>query len=100
MTDKNESLKAAEPGSHPKAEKYGMPIEHAPRIVERHFGIVDEEAALAGAQIAHDIKISKALRVAADRQVQADTPPPAPAAQPLAEALGEAQDWRAKLGLG
>jgi hypothetical protein len=92
-------LKADEPGSTPKAEKYGMPIEHAPRIIERHFGIVDDEAALAGAQAAHDIKISKALRAAADRQRQADTPAPARPAQPLAEALPEAQDWRAKLGL-
>jgi hypothetical protein len=93
-------LKADEPGSAPKAEKYGMPIEHAPRIIDRHFGVVDEEAALAGAQIAHDIKVSNALREAANRQRQADTPAPTPPAQPLAEALPEAQDWRAKLGLG
>jgi len=92
-------LKADEPGSAPKAEKYGMPIEHAPRIIDRHFGMVDNEAALAGAQIAHDIKVSKALRAASDRQRQANTPPPAPPAQPLAEALPEARDWRAKLGL-
>lgn len=92
-------LKADEPGSAPKAEKYGMPIQHAHRIVERHFGVVDDEAALAGAQIAHDIKVSKALRVAADRQRQTNTLPPAPPAQPLAEALDQAQDWRAKLGL-
>lgn len=45
MTDNNESLKAAEPGSHPKAEKYGMPIEYADRIVQRHFGVTDEQAA-------------------------------------------------------
>lgn len=76
-----------------------MPAQLAHRIVERHFGVVDEEAALAGAQIAHDIKISKALREASDRQRQADKPAPAPPAQPLAEALEEAQDWRAKLGL-
>lgn len=61
MTDENESLKAAEPGSHPKAEKYGMEIEYAHRIVERHFGIADENAALAGGQIAADIEVSKAL---------------------------------------
>lgn len=92
-------MKADEPGSVPKAEKYGMPIEYAPRIVDRHFGVVDEEAALAGAQIAHDIKISRALRAVSDRRRQESALPPAPPAQPLAEALPEAQDWRAKLGL-
>ena len=99
MTDKNESLKAAEPGSAQKAEKYGMPHQYAHRIVERHFGVVNEEAALAGAQIAHDIKVSRALRAAEDRQRQLSAPAPMPSAQPLAEALGEAQDWRTKLGL-
>lgn len=61
MTDQNESLKAAEPGSHPKAEKYGMPIEYADRIVQRHFGVTDEQAALAGGELAADIEMSKAL---------------------------------------
>ena len=100
MTAKNESLKAAEPGSHPRAQKYGMPIEHAPRIIDRHFGVVDEQAALAGAQLVHQIKQSRALRSAADRQRQLTASAPALPAQPLAEALPEAQDWRAKLGLG
>jgi hypothetical protein len=35
-------MKAEEPGSARTAEKYGMPIEYAPRIVERHFGVSDE----------------------------------------------------------
>lgn len=61
MTDENESLKAAEPGSHPKAEKYGMPIEYADRIVQRHFGVADENAELAGGALAADIEVSKAL---------------------------------------
>lgn len=61
MTDNNESLKAAEPGSHPKAEKYGMPIEYADRIVQRHFGVTDENATLAGGALAADIEVSKAL---------------------------------------
>ena len=61
MTDKNESLKAAEPGSHPKAEKYGMPAEYADRIVQRHFGVTDDNAALAGGALAADIEMSKAL---------------------------------------
>lgn len=61
MTDTNESLKAAKPGSHPKAEKYGMPIEYADRIVQRHFGVTDEQAALAGGELAADIEVSKAL---------------------------------------
>lgn len=64
MTDTNESLKAAEPGSHPKAEKYGMPIEYSDRIVQRHFGVADDNAALAGAQLAHDIEMSKAMMAA------------------------------------
>jgi len=62
MTDNNESLKATEPGSHPKAEKYGMSIEHADRIVQRHFGVTDDNAAFAGGQIASDIEMSKALK--------------------------------------
>jgi hypothetical protein len=61
MTDKNESLKAAAPGSHPKAQKYGMSIEHADRIVQRHFGVTDDNAALAGGELAADIEMSKAL---------------------------------------
>lgn len=67
MTDNNESLKAAEPGSHPKAEKYGMSIEHADRIVQRHFGVTDEQLALKGAELAHQIEQSKALRDVADK---------------------------------
>lgn len=90
-------MKADEP--YAPIVKYGMATDQTDRIIARHFGIVDDEAALAGAQIAHDIKISKALKAASDRQRQAETPPPAPPAQPLAEALEEAQDWRAKLGL-
>lgn len=61
MTDNNESLKAAEAGSHPKAEKYGMPIEYADRIVQRDFGVADENAELAGGALAADIEVSKAL---------------------------------------
>jgi len=64
MTDTNESLKAAEPTSHPKAEKYGMPIEYADRIVQRHFGVTNDNAALAGGQLAHDIEMSKAMTAA------------------------------------
>ncbi|WP_145902252.1 MULTISPECIES: hypothetical protein [Sphingobium] len=76
-----------------------MPIEHAPRIIDRHFGVVDEEAALAGAQLLHQIKQSRALRAAEDRARPLAAPPPVTPAQPLAGALPEAQDWRAKLGL-
>jgi len=92
-------MKADEPGSAPKVEKYGMPIEHAPRIIDRHFGVVDEEAALAGAQLLHQIKQSRALRAAEDRARQLVAPPPVAPAQPLAETLPEALGWRAKLGL-
>ena len=61
MTDQNDSLKAAEPGSHPKAEKYGMPAEYAERIVQRHFGVTDDNAALEGGRVAAEIEMSKAL---------------------------------------
>lgn len=93
-------MKAAEPGSAPKAEKYGMPIEYAPRIIDRHFGVLDEEAALAGAQYLHQIKQSRVLRAAEDRARQSAAPvPPAPVS-PSQPAIAEAVDWRAKLGLG
>lgn len=92
-------MKADEPGSAPKAEKYGMPIQHAPRIIDRHFGVVEDESALAGAQLLHQIKQSRVLRAAEDRARRLAAPPLVTPAQPLAEALPEAQDWRAKLGL-
>ncbi|MES2339890.1 MAG: hypothetical protein V4537_17490 [Pseudomonadota bacterium] len=46
-----------------RAEKYGMPAEYADRIVQRHFGVADDNAALAGGQVAADIEVSKALNV-------------------------------------
>lgn len=38
-----------------------MPIEYADRIVQRHFGVADENAELAGGALAADIEVSKAL---------------------------------------
>lgn len=38
-----------------------MPIEYADRIVQRHFGVTDDNAALAGGALAADIEVSKAL---------------------------------------
>ncbi|WP_298671313.1 hypothetical protein [uncultured Sphingomonas sp.] len=61
MTEQNEPLKAADAGAHPKAEKYGMPIEYADRIVQRHFGVTDDQLALDAGQVAADIEVSKAL---------------------------------------
>jgi hypothetical protein len=93
-------MKAAEPGSVPKAAKYGMPIEYAPRIIDRHFGVLDGEAALAGAQYLHQIKQSRVLREAAERRRQLAAPvPPAPVS-PSQPAIAGAVNWRAKLGLG
>ncbi|MDX3900483.1 MAG: hypothetical protein QHC40_08255 [Sphingobium sp.] len=70
---------AEEPGSRVRAEKYGMPIEYAHRIVERHFGVLNEKAALAGAQHLYQIKQSKVLREASERRRQLTAPvPPAP----------------------
>lgn len=44
-------MKAAEPRPVPKAEKYGMPIEYADRIVQRHCGVTDDNAALAASTL-------------------------------------------------
>jgi len=38
-----------------------MSIEHADRIVQRHFGVTDDNAALEGGRVAADIEMSKAL---------------------------------------
>ena len=94
-------MKAAEAGSVPKAaEKYGIPIGYAPRIIDRHFSVLDEEAALAGAQYLHQIKQSRVLREADERRMQLTAlVPPAPVS-PSQLAIAEAIDWRAKLGLG
>lgn len=92
-------MKAAEPGSAPKAEKYGMPIEYAPRIIERHFGVLDEEAALAGAQYLHQIKQSRVLREAEERRRLLIAPAPVAPVSPSQPAIAAAVDWRAKLGL-
>lgn len=70
MTDKNESLKAAEPDSVPKAEKYGMSIEHADRIVERHFGVLSEEQAIHAAEMAHNMRVGPALAAALARNAK------------------------------
>lgn len=74
-----------------------MPIENADHIVRRHFDVLDEGAALKGAQVAHDIKCCRALR--AGRAVPTvNAPVPAMLAPvPVSPAP---QDWRARLGLG
>lgn len=61
MTDNTESLKAFDPASLPKAEKYGMPIEYADRIVQRHFGVTSDDQALEAGKVAAGIEVSKAL---------------------------------------
>ncbi|MDE8651909.1 hypothetical protein [Novosphingobium album (ex Liu et al. 2023)] len=38
-----------------------MPVEYADRIMQRHFGVVDEEFALEAGKVAADIEVSKAL---------------------------------------
>lgn len=93
-------MKAEEPGSRVPAEKYGMPLRDAQNIVRRHFEVLDEAAALEGAQIAHDIKRSLALRGALDRAPPASVPAPATAVQAIpAPANPKTQDLRAQLGL-
>lgn len=70
MTDKNESPKAAEPGSHPKAEKYGMPIEYADRIVERHFEVLGEQQAIHAAAMEHNMRVGPAIAAALVRNAK------------------------------
>jgi hypothetical protein len=60
-------MKADEPGSRPKAEKYGMPIEEAPNIVRRHFEVLDEERAMQAACMDHNIRVGPAMRARLDR---------------------------------
>ena len=87
-------MKAEEPG-----QKYGMPIEEAHHIVRRHFQVRGEEAALLGAQVAHDIKVSRALTAA--RQGEHDAPVVVMPVDAEPEPVSAPQpDWRAKLGLG
>lgn len=54
--------KADVPASQLKrAEKYGMPAQYADRIVQRHFGVTDDQLSLEAGQVASDIEMSKAL---------------------------------------
>lgn len=93
-------MKAEEPGNRVRADKYGMPIENAHHIVRRHFDVLDEEAALKGAQVGHDIKCCRALM--AGRAVPTlSAPVPATPAQAASVPVTPAQqNWRARLGLG
>lgn len=77
-----------------------MPIENAHHIVRRHFAVLDDDAALKGAQAAHDIKCCRAL--AAGRELPTvSAPVPAMPAQAASVPVTPAQqDWRARLGLG
>jgi len=78
-------MKAEEPGSARTADKYGMPIEYAPRILERHFGVSDEQQLLAGGVLDHSLRvacIAKALldgRPAPSALVAVPAPEPEPA---------------------
>lgn len=53
-----------------RPEKYGMPIEYADRIVERHFGVLGEEQAIHAAQMAHNIRVGPALADALARNAK------------------------------
>lgn len=94
-------MKAEEPGSRVPAEKYGMPVSDAHNIVRRHFEVLDEAAALEGAQVAYDIKRSLVLRGALDRAPLTSAQAPATAVQAIpAPANPKTEDLRARLGLG
>jgi len=79
-----------------------MPIEYAPRIVERHFGVSDEQQLLAGGVLDHNLRvacIAKAL-------LNAQPVPPAALAVPMPEPAlpivphARPSDMRSRLGLG
>lgn len=93
-------MKAEEPGSRLRADKYGMPIEDAHHIVRRHFEVTDEEAALKGAQVGHDIKCCRALRAARGLPTVSAPVPTMPEPTPSVPVTSAPQDWRARLGLG
>ena len=38
-----------------------MPAQYADRIVQRHFGVTDDQLTLEAGQVASDIEVSKAL---------------------------------------
>ena len=93
-------MKAEEPGSRVRADKYGMPIEEAHHIVRRHFEVTDEEAALKGAQVAHDIKCCRALRAARELPTVSAPVPTLPEPAPSVPATPSRDEWRARPGLG
>lgn len=77
-------MKAEEPGSARTADKYGMPIEYAPRIVERHFGVSDEQQLLAGGVLDHNLRVACIAKALLDGRPVPSAPaavpaPPAPA---------------------
>jgi len=61
-----------EPGYARKAEKYGMPIEYADRIVERYFGVLGKEQAIHAAAMAQNIRVGPALADALARNPKTD----------------------------
>lgn len=82
------------------AEKYGMLASEAHHIVRRYFEVLDEQAALAGAEVAYDIKRSQALRAVRERVRQRSQPAPAvPAQATPATVSAQPHDLRARLGL-
>lgn len=93
-------MKAEEPGSRVRADKYGMPIENAHHIVRRHFEVTEEEAALKGAQIGHDIQCCRALRAGREPPTVSVVAPAMPAQAASAPVTPSREDWRARLGLG
>ncbi|AJA09078.1 hypothetical protein SKP52_10885 [Sphingopyxis fribergensis] len=93
-------MKADEPGSRVQADKYGMPIENAHHIVRRHFEVLDEEAALKGAQVAHDIKCCRALRAERELPTVSASVPAMSEPAPSKPVTPPRDEWRARLGLG
>ncbi|WP_156358212.1 hypothetical protein [Sphingobium sp. Leaf26] len=64
-----------------------MPIEYAPRIVERHFGVSDEQQLLASGVLDHNLRVACIAKALLDRPLAPSAPVavPAPEAAPAPE---------------
>jgi len=59
-----------------------MPIEYAPRIVERHFGVSDEQQLLAGGVLDHNLRVACIAKALLDGRSVKPAPVAAPATEP------------------
>ncbi|SEQ69555.1 hypothetical protein [Sphingobium sp. YR768] len=93
-------MKADEP--RPAFTKYGMPVEYADCIVQRHFDVLIEGQAIHAASMAHNMRVAPAMVAALERMPLPNVSAAAPAlVQPVVQAdeVEHAQDLRTRLGL-